>query len=41
MTLAIKIQHLGAGHIFFHSESSFRENPAVLYSRSITTYILE
>ena len=34
------MQHLGAGH-FFHSDLSFREIPAILYPRSITTDILE
>ena len=37
----INMQHLGAGHICFRSDSSFREIAAILYSRSITTDILE
>ena len=35
------MQHLGVGHTFFRSDSSFREIPAILYPRSITTDILE
>ena len=37
MTLA----NLLAGHNFFRSDSSFREIPAILYPRNITTDILE
>ena len=40
MTLAKNMQHLGAGH-FFRSDMSFRDIPAILYPRSITTDILE
>ena len=35
------MQHLGAGLFFFRSDSSFREIPAILYPRNITTYIVE
>ena len=45
----LNMQHLGEGHIFFLSDSSFyeipatcsREIPATLYARGITTDILE
>ena len=37
----LNMQHLGAGHICFRSDSSFREILAILYTRSITTDILE
>ena len=41
-TRYLNMQHLGAGHIVFRSESSFREipaimYPAILYPRSIIT----
>ena len=39
-TSYLNMQHLGAGH-FFRSDSSFREIPAKLYPRGITTDILE
>ena len=39
-TSYLNMQHLGAGD-FFRSDSSFREIPAILYSKSITTDILE
>ena len=40
-TSYLNMQYLGAGHIFFGSNPSFREIPAILYPRSITTDILE
>ena len=42
MTQAIlNMKLLGAGYIVFRSDLSFREIPAILYLRSITTDILE
>ena len=35
------MQHLGAGHFLFVVTRGFREIPAILYPRSITTDILE
>ena len=35
------MQYLGAVHILYRSDSSFRKIPAILYHRSITTDILE
>ena len=40
-TSYLNMQHLGAGHICFRSDSSFREIPTILYPRGITTDILE
>ena len=40
-TSLLNMQHLYAGHIFFCSDSSFREIPAILYNISITTDNLE
>ena len=37
----LNMQHLGALHNFFRSDSSFCESPTILYPRSIYTDILE
>ena len=40
-TSYLDMQHMGARHFLFRSDSSFREIPAILYLKRITTDILE